>query len=156
MLLVLAVAIGIVAGLRSMTAPAVTAWAAGLGWLPLEGTSLAFLGSATVRWVATGLMIGELIADKLPFVPSRTKPGPFLARVVTGGLSGAALIAGHGGDWFLGAVLGGAGGVLGTLAGYRARTGLVRRLSVPDYVVALAEDVVAVGGALLIMAAARG
>jgi uncharacterized membrane protein len=156
MLFLLAVAIGFVAGLRSMTAPAAVAWAAGLGWLHLEHTPLAFLGSAAARWVMTGFMIGELIADKLPFTPSRTTPGPFIGRIVMGGLTGAALVAGHGGSWAAGGVMGAVGGVLGTLGGYRARTGLVRRLRVPDYVVALAEDLVAVGGALLIVAAARG
>ena len=41
----------------------------------------------------------------------------------------------------------------GTLGGYQARSRLVRALNVPDYVVALAEDVVAIGGAWLILAA---
>ncbi|MGH7516102.1 MAG: DUF4126 family protein, partial [Gemmatimonadales bacterium] len=43
--------------------------------------------------------------------------------------------------------------VAGTLGGYQARTRLVPALKVPDYVVALAEDVVAVGGAVMIVAA---
>ncbi|HEY1434389.1 MAG TPA: DUF4126 domain-containing protein, partial [Thermoanaerobaculia bacterium] len=42
--LVLAFLIGVVAGLRVMTAPAAVSWAARLGWLHLEGTPLAFLG----------------------------------------------------------------------------------------------------------------
>ena len=54
-----------------------------------------------------------------------------------------------------GAVVGALGGVAGTLGGYRARVGLVRALGVPDYVVALAEDAVAVGGALLLVWAAH-
>jgi uncharacterized membrane protein len=155
MLLVLAVAIGIVAGLRSMTAPAVIAWASRLGWLTLDGTPMAFLASTAARWVLTALMIGELIADKLPFTPSRTTVGPFAGRLIAGGLSGAALLAGHGGSGLVGAVLGAVGGVIGTMGGYRARTGLVRRLGVPDYVVAVGEDLVAIGGAFLIAAAAR-
>jgi uncharacterized membrane protein len=64
--------------------------------------------------------------------------------VVAAGL-GAALLPG--------AVAGTLGAVVGTLGGYQARTGLVRALHVPDYVVALAEDVVAVGGALLVVTA---
>jgi uncharacterized membrane protein len=154
MVYILAVAIGIVAGLRSMTAPAAVAWAAALGWLRLDGTALEFLSSDVARWVLTALMVGELVADKLSFTPSRTTPGPFIARVVTGGLSGAALVSGHGAGWLPGALLGAVGGVIGTLGGYRARTGLVRRLAVPDYIVAVGEDVVAVGGAFLILAAA--
>lgn len=138
-----------------MTPPAAVAWAARLGWLDLVGTPLAFLGSTAAAYVLTGLMLAELMGDKLPTTPSRTRPGPFIWRVVTGGLAGAALVAGHGGSLPLGAVLGGLGAVGGTLGGYRARTGLVRALGVPDYVVALAEDAVAVGGAFLILALAR-
>ena len=153
MILVLAVAIGFIAGLRSMTAPAVVAWAVSFEWLGLEGTPLAFLGSAAARSILLVLMVGELVLDKLPFTPNRTRPGSFMGRVATGALSGAALSAGLGGSLLFGALAGGTGAVAGTLAGYRARTGLVRALGVPDYVVAVLEDVVAVGGALLVVAA---
>jgi uncharacterized membrane protein len=151
MTLLLAFAIGIVAGLRSMTAPAVVAWAAHLGWLQLGPTPLAFLGSPVARYVLLALMLAELVADKLPFTPSRKRPGPFIGRILTGGLAGAALAAGLGQSLPAGAVAGALGAVVGTLGGYRARTGLVQALRVPDYVVALTEDVVAVGGALLIV-----
>jgi uncharacterized membrane protein len=150
---ILALAIGVIAGLRSMTPPAIVAWAARLGCLQLEGTPLAFLGSPVAAYLLTGLMLAELVADKLPFTPSRTRPGPFIGRILTGGLAGAALTGGTGGSLLAGAVLGGLGGVAGTLGGYRVRTGLVRALGTPDYVVALAEDAVAVGGAVLIVAA---
>ena len=153
MTMVLAFALGIVAGLRSMTAPAAVAWAVHFGWLHLEATPLAFLGSAAARYVLLVLAVAELVADKLPFTPSRTRPGPFIGRILTGILAGAALAAGAGQSLAAGAVVGGLGAAAGTLGGYRARTGLVRTLAVPDYVVALAEDVVAVGGALLIVAA---
>jgi uncharacterized membrane protein len=153
MTLLLAVAIGFIAGLRSMTAPAAVAWAASFGWLGLEGTPLAFLGFAAARYILLALMLGELVLDKLPFTPSRTRPGPFGGRVISGVFSGAALMAGLGESLALGAVAGGLGAVAGTLVGYRARAGLVRSLGVPDYVVALLEDVVAVGGALLVVAA---
>jgi uncharacterized membrane protein len=153
MALVLAFALGIIAGLRSMTAPAAIAWAAHFGWLHLDATPLAFLGSAAARYLLLALMLAELAVDKLPFTPSRTRPGPFIGRILTGGLAGAALTSGLGQSLAAGAVAGGLGAVAGTLGGYRARTGLVRALAVPDYVVALTEDVVAVGGALLIVAA---
>jgi uncharacterized membrane protein len=149
----LALAIGVVAGLRSMTAPAAVAWAAHFGWLHLETSPLAFFASAGARYVLLALMLAELVADKLPFTPSRTRPAPFVGRILAGALAGAALAAGHAGSLGIGAVAGGFGALAGTLGGYRARTSLVRALKVPDYVVALAEDVVAVGGALLIVAA---
>lgn len=151
----LAAAIGFVAGLRSLTAPAAVAWAACFGWLQLEGTPLAFLATGAARYALLLLMLAELVSDKLPFTPSRKRPGPFIGRIVGGALAGAALASGTGRSLALGAAAGVLGAVAGTLGGYRARTGLVRGLKVPDYVVALAEDAVAVGGALLILLASR-
>src|ERR1700675_4372322 len=117
----LAFGIGVVAGLRSMTAPAVTAWAVHLGWLDLEGSPLAFMGSPWAVGVLTLGALGELVADKLPMTPSRTKPGPLAARIVMGGLSGACVTAAGGSSPWVGAVLGAIGGIVGTFAGYRAR-----------------------------------
>ena len=152
-MLALAFALGIVAGLRSMTPPAAVAWAAHFGWLSLDATPLGFLGSAVARYALLLAMVGELVADKLPFTPARTGVGPFTWRVISGALAGAALVAGRGGSLALGAAAGAFGAVVGTLGGYRARTGLVRKLRVPDYVIALSEDLIAVGGALLIVRA---
>src|SRR5882672_718258 len=90
-LYVLAFLIGVVAGLRSMTAPAAVSWAARLGWLHLENTWLAFLGFAATPYILSLLAIGELIADKLPATPSRKAPMGFIGRVVSGALCGAAL-----------------------------------------------------------------
>ena len=154
MILALAFLLGAVAGLRSMTAPAVVAWAAHVGPLQLDGTPLALLASAPVRYLLLAAMIGELVADKLPFTPNRTRTGPLVGRVISGALSGGALAAGVGQSLVAGAVVGALGAVAGTLGGFRARTGLVRALGKPDYVVALAEDAVAVGTALFVVVAA--
>jgi uncharacterized membrane protein len=153
---VLAFLIGVIAGLRSMTAPAAVAWGAWLGRLRLDGTALASLGSTVATWLLTAMALAEVVADKLPMAPSRTRPGPFAGRILTGALSGAALTAGTGGSLAPGALLGALGAVAGTLGGYRVRTRLVPALKVPDYVVALAEDVLAIGGAVLIVAVASG
>lgn len=150
--LFLSLAIGFVAGLRSMTAPAAVAWGARLDWLRLSGTPLAFLGTAPAAYILGVLMVAELVADKLPFTPSRTRPGPFAGRIISGALAGAALAAGSGESLVLGALLGALGAVLGTFGGYRARVGLVPTLKVPDYVVALAEDATAIGIGFLIVA----
>jgi uncharacterized membrane protein len=151
---VLALILGIVAGLRSMTPPAVVAWATHFGWLRLDSTPFAFLESAPARYILLAGMLGELVADQLPFTPARTGAGPFTARIVSGGFTGAALAVGLGGSLAAGVVAGALGGVVGTLGGYRVRTGLVRALQVPDFPVALLEDLVAIGTALLVVATA--
>ena len=47
--------------------------------------------------------------------------------------------------------LGVAGAMAGAFGGYQARTRLVKALGVPDYYVALAEDLVAIVGSLLVV-----
>ncbi len=141
----LAVGIGIVAGLRSMTAPAAVSWAAHLGWLNLAGSPLAFMGSTAAVALLSLAAIGEYVVDKLPKTPRRTLPPSLAFRVVTGGLSGACLCASAGQSLLVGALLGGAGGVIGGFAGYEARTRLVRGLGVKDILIALPEDLVAIG-----------
>jgi len=89
--LLLAFGIGVIAGLRAMTAPAVTAWAALLGRLNLSGTALAFMGSKWTVVVFTLAALAELVTDQLPKTPPRTEPGPLVARIVMGGLSGACI-----------------------------------------------------------------
>jgi uncharacterized membrane protein len=76
---------------------AAVAWAARAGWLHLADTPAKFLGSTVAAYLFAALALGERVADKLPRTPSRTTPGPFIGRIVTGGLSGAALTAGSGG-----------------------------------------------------------
>jgi uncharacterized membrane protein len=147
----LAFLIGAASGLRSLTAPAAVAWAAHLSWLNLNGTSLSFMGSTASVVVFTLLATAELIADKLPSTPSRTKPPGLIARIVLGGLSGASVSAAGGQSIGLGAVLGGVGGVAGTFAGFQVRTRLVRALKVPDLVIALLEDTVAIGGSFFLV-----
>lgn len=146
---VLALGIGIVAGLRSLTAPAVVAWGAHVGWLNLQGSLLAFMGSAVAVAIFSVLAIGELIADKLPMMSKRTAPAPLMARIITGGLCGACLCAATGQSLIAGALLGGIGGIVGAFLGY----GIRRRLDlhIKDLVVAVCEDVVAVGLALFLV-----
>ena len=146
----LAFLIGVVAGLRSLTAPAVVSWGARVGWLHLENTSLAFLGAPITPYILSLLAIGELIADKLPKTPSRKAPVGFAARVVTGALCGAAL--GAPSQALVGGLLAGViGAVAGTLGGYEARSRLVRAIGGKDFPIAILEDVVAIGGAIWIV-----
>jgi uncharacterized membrane protein len=137
--------IGIVAGLRSLTAPAAVSWAAYLGWLNLQGTPLAFMGSTAAVAIFSLLALIECVADLLPNTRKRTALIPLVVRILMGALSGACLCASAGQSLVAGALLGGIGGVIGAFAGYQARTALVSRLKVKDTFIAIPEDLVAIG-----------
>jgi uncharacterized membrane protein len=145
----LALLIGVIAGLRAMTAPAAVSWATHLGALHLAGTSLAFFGSTWATGIFTVLAIVELITDQLPKTPSRKVPVQFGARIVSGALCGAA-VGMAGGSWPVGLVLGAVGAICGTLGGAEGRSRLGRALG-KDLPAALVEDAVAIGGAAAIL-----
>jgi uncharacterized membrane protein len=147
----LALAIGVIAGLRTMTAPAAIAWAAWLqcGGFTLAATPLAFMGSVWAVGAFTLLAVLELIADQLPSTPSRKVPIQFGARLVAGALSGAAIGAAHQ-LLVAGLVAGIVGAVIGTYGGAAVRAALAKSFG-RDLPAALIEDAVAIGGALLIV-----
>ncbi len=139
-----AVGIGIVAGLRSLTAPAAVSWAAHLGWLNLHSSPLAFMGSTGAVAIFSLLAIGELIVDKMPNTPRRTSLVPLLARILIGGLCGASLCASANQSLLIGALLGGTGAVVGAFGGYEIRRRLVSKLNTKDIFIAIPEDLIAI------------
>jgi uncharacterized membrane protein len=143
--LVFALGIGFAAGLRSLTPPAVVAWAAHLGWLNLNNSPLAFMGSIIAVVIFSLLAFVELIADLLPQTGKRTAPVPLLARILMGGLCGACVCAASNQSLIIGAVLGAVGGVIGTFAGYEIRRRLVTALNIKDIFIALLGDLVTIG-----------
>jgi uncharacterized membrane protein len=148
-MMILACLIGIVAGLRAMTPIAAISWAAHLGWLPLNGTWLSFLGASITPYVATALALGELVTDKLPATPSRKTAMQFGARILSGALCGAA-VATPGGAMLLGLFLGAVGAVVGTFGGAAMRAWVAQSFG-KDLPAALLEDVIALGSAILII-----
>jgi uncharacterized membrane protein len=140
-----AVGIGVVAGLRSLMAPAVVSWAAHLGWLNLHGSHLSFMESTLAAAIFSLLAIGELVADMLPKTPKRTAPAPLLARILMGGLCGACLYASANDSLFIGALFGGTGAVIGAFGGYEIRRRLGNKLNLKDVFIALFEDLIAIG-----------
>ena len=150
MTLLFAFLIGLCAGLRSLTPPAAVAWAVHLGWLRLA-RPWALIGSLPAVIILSVLAITEVIFDKLPNTPSRTAPPGLIARIVTGGFTGACVSLGGGKSALVGAGLGVVGGIVGTFAGYQARAWLVKSLRLPDFNIALLEDLIAIGGSLFIV-----
>ena len=151
LVLLLALLIGVVAGLRALTAPAVVAWAAMLDWINLDGTWAEWVGHPITVGVLTILAVGELITDKLPKTPSRKTAIQFVSRLITGGFAGA-VIGTAWGYTFGGLGSGVIGAVLGTLGGAEARRRLVAANEGNDLPIALVEDAVAVLGGLAVAA----
>ncbi len=149
--LALAFATGVIAGLRSLTAPALVCWAARWGWLTLGESPLKFMEAPAAAYIFTALAVGELLADKLPSTPDRRKLPSLLFRLITGGASGAALCVSAGESIYIGAALGALGAVAGAYGGYAVRHRLVTNLKAPDVAIALLEDAIAIGGGLLIV-----
>jgi uncharacterized membrane protein len=148
--LLFAFLIGLFGGLRSLTPPAAVAWAVHLGWLKLA-RPLYLIGSLPAVIILSLLALTEVFFDKLPNTPNRTAPPGLIARIVTGGFTGASVSLAGGKSGFVGAGLGALGGIVGCFAGYHIRARLVRSLRQPDYNVALLEDLLAIGGGLFIV-----
>ncbi len=120
--------IGAVAGLRTFTAPAATLESGGNIW----------------AGIVVALAAGELIADKLPFTPSRLAPGGLIARIVSGGLCGGELAVRGAASRVLGTLTGAAAAVGSAWIGASVRTSVARLGKVPDLPVALVEDGIAI------------
>src|ERR1700756_5754646 len=122
--LVFALLIGVVAGLRALTPPAVVSWGAFLGWIDLDNRWLHWVGHPAAVTVLTILAVVELVTDQLPKTPSRKTPPQFITRVLTGAFAGAVIgsVSHH---TFIGLGAGVIGAVIGTLGGAEARGRLV-------------------------------
>ena len=147
-----ALGLGVVAGLRSFTPPAVVGWAAHLGWLNLNNSPLSFMGSVITAVIFSLLALFELYLDLQPSTPKRTAPFPLGARILTGGLCGACFCAANNQSLVIGAILGAVGGVIGAFAGYEIRRRLVAALNIKDVFIALLEDLVTIGLACFFVA----
>jgi uncharacterized membrane protein len=148
--LLLALGIGVVAGLRTFTAPTVVAWAAVLQWINLTGTWASWVGNLITAIVFSVLALGELFLDKQPKTPPRTSPPAFIGRLLFGGFAGAVVGTAWAVTWSaLGA--GVVGAVIGTMVGYQLRARLAGAIG-RDLPAALIEDVIAVGGGFALAA----
>ena len=148
--LLLALGIGVIAGLRTFTAPAVVSWAAVLHWINLNNTWASWVGNLITAIIFSVLAVGELFLDKQPKTPARTAPPSFIGRITSGGFAGAVV----GTVWsFPYSALGAGvlGAVVGTMVGYQARARLSGAFG-RDLPAALLEDAVAVGGGFALAA----
>jgi uncharacterized membrane protein/uncharacterized protein (UPF0548 family) len=145
-----AMLLGAVAGMRSQLPIALLGLESSRGrfdpghaWLARR---LATPGGVTAAVLAS---TGELVGDKLPVIPDRTRPGPLTGRVAIGSLAGAAVYQDAHRPVAYGAVVGAVAAAGTTLALARARTALGRRTPLPDLAWGLVEDAMALTLGLL-------
>jgi uncharacterized membrane protein len=148
--------LGAVTGLRSMMSMAVLCWFVYKGHMVLDGSWDAWATKLPTAILFTVLAVGELIADKLPRTPNRTSPGPLLVRIVMGGLVGALVADGLNGPGFEGVFLGVVGALIGAFGGFLIRREVVERGNGSDWPVAVVEDAIAIGCAVLAMGIITG
>ncbi|MGE2737013.1 DUF4126 family protein [Mycolicibacterium vaccae] len=150
LVLILALLIGVVAGSRAMTAPAVVAWGTLFGWIDVGDKWSEWMAHPITVTVLTIFALAELVTDQLPNTPSRRVPPQFIARLITGGFAGA-VIGSAFFHTFIGTGAGMVGAVAGTLAGAELRRRLAERNHGTDRPGAVIEDVIAVGGGFLVV-----
>jgi len=143
-------AIGAVAGSRSMTPVALIAGASLMG-LTTPGRP-AGLGSRVGKAVALVMGLGELLGDKQPSAPDRTEPGALMARALSACMAGMALAPR--GRARLGGLLAMVAAVPSAFLGLKARARCTE--AVGPVKSALIEDVVVVlGGLACVVSASR-
>lgn len=140
--LAIAFALGVVSGMRSFLAIALTALTL---WrrpeIVPQMSPASWLAHAPVAIVLGALELGELVADKMPWVGARIAPGPLVARIVTGALSGAAAAQVAHVDGWKGGVVGAVGAVVGAFGFYHLRQWVDRITGIRDPFIGFAEDV---------------
>jgi uncharacterized membrane protein len=113
---------GAIAGMRSMTAPAILSTE--LSNAPSDALKHSPLRYLQHGPVATGLKLmaaSELVGDKLPGMPDRISPPILLSRAASGALVGATIFTTHRGKWLKGAAIGATAAVAATYGSFYLR-----------------------------------
>ena len=145
-----ALLLGAVAGMRSQLPIALLGLESSRGRFD-PGRSWLARRLATPGGVAAAVLasVGELVGDKLPVIPDRTRPGPLTGRVAIGTLVGAVVYQDADLPVAYGAVVGAVAAAASTFALARARAALGRRTPLPDLAWGVVEDALAVTLGLL-------
>jgi uncharacterized membrane protein len=136
-------ALGAIAGLRSMAAPALlTHEIAEDGDAEEFGPFERILTSERTSQLLAAMAGGEMIADKTPYVPDRTNPAPLIGRAVIGSMTAAAFAMRRHYPPFLPAAIGAISAVASTFAAFHTRRYITQEFRVPDRLIGLAEDAI--------------
>lgn len=148
--------LGVATGMRTFTPMAVICWFAYAGSLPVSDTWASWVAKLVTAIAFTLLAVSELVGDKLPQTPDRVSTLPLLARLIFGGLVGAIIAASLNGSGTEGAILGIGGALIGAFGGYLIRRAIVEWSGGKDWQIAVVEDFVAVGFAVIALGIVTG
>lgn len=149
-----AVGLGVIAGMRSMAAPALMSGAAALKKdNPLNNSPFKAMCTPPAAGLLGALAAGEMVMDKLPFAMDRTSVPALLGRAGSGALVGAAVFSCAKQKTWLGALIGAATAVGAAYGTYHLRKYATDKLKVPNPVAGVVEDAIAVAGEAAILRA---
>lgn len=136
-----ALSLGTLAGMRSMSAPAVVSHILSHHHSrSLENTKLDFMQTSGVATTLKVLASAELVGDKVPGAPDRTKPAVLITRMLSGALAGASIYKASGNNAITGALLGTAAATLSSFAFLYLRKTAVKHTKLVDPIVGGIED----------------
>jgi uncharacterized membrane protein len=126
------------AGMRTMSGPALVSLDREL--VKRSSVASRFFNSGNVMLAMQALAVGEMVADKLPFMPKRTWLPSLITRASAGAIIGASIYSAEDEPTLNGAIIGGASAIAATYVSYNIRRTLTNTFHVPDFLVALLED----------------
>ncbi|MGN6639692.1 MAG: DUF4126 family protein [Mucilaginibacter sp.] len=139
------IGLGTIAGMRSMSAPAVAAYMLRNEPIPFDDLILKLIRSEKFTKIITILAAAELIADKLPFAPARIKPASIMVRSITGALSSMLIAKENNDDKKTAGRIGLVAAIVSTFAFYYLRRETGKKLKIDDYLLGITEDILAAG-----------
>jgi uncharacterized membrane protein len=144
-----AISIGILAGMRSASAPAIASYILSNHKSKILAKShLGFLQSDVVAKGLKYMAIFEFIGDKLPSAPNRIKPVALVGRGISGALAGAGIFKATGGSAVNGALIGGAAAIASTFGSFFLRKATVKGTGIIDPIIGAIEDALVVGAGI--------
>ncbi len=135
-----AAALGLAAAMRSMSAPLALTRLPNSDKEAWENSVFSPLASSRAATVLPFMAAGEMVGDKLPFVPNRTNVGPLMGRIGSGGIAGAALFAARNKPVGAGAAIGALAAFVGTFAAFNVRKAAGQKLPLPGWLLGIIED----------------
>ena len=145
------ITLGILAGMRSMAAPAMTSrLLSGHHTKALEHTPLNFMQNSVTANILSTMALSEFVGDKVPSAPDRISPPGLIGRGISGMLAGASIYKASGGNWYAGAALGGVTAIAATFGSFYLRKYVAKQAHLIDPLIGSIEDSLVLGTGLIL------